>query len=719
MVTVKKILILLIALVSSPCLAASYYFSDCSWTVSDTWTPTSDLCDVILAGNFTSPPATCGRTCYGTFPTIICLDMCETSTLPTCSPAEPTPGTSSTNPWCIQPEPLGKRDAFEQIMDYGAGATITTEVTAGDTIYLCAGICDGLGEATWNLQTHLSNVTEQGCPAVGGDPSGGIYPGRSVFDYAAHGPITIQPYCNSDGQCETVTISGDSDGDNVYDNVTTGDAKYMINTASCSGSGNGTRTSYGDYTWDGDPDGDSIPNLIVQDSDGYIFYDQGLPTGKTNTYTGMELRYQGGEFFQCTGNDCDNIVDDGVGGAVINCVERDSALVAATRVIGTVNITNNKMHHACYAGVRTNNNCLTAGNAPYTATQNEGCTSGITALNVTGNTSWNVTTFYNSHQIRNVTIDGNTITDSKYGIGIEEQTRNMTVTDNIIGCTGQYDTNTGANNAWGKCTYGIEVSDGDAPPCDGCGDGGLAPGSCSNGLASQNGYCMSNDITIARNKVFQSGTGLLVTGIDWKGHGSDAGSYPTLGTSKIENNMIWNVRGPCTGDASHYYEAPLATTSVDSLTLQNNTVYNGKCQNNLSGASHTFIDNILNNDDGLELFVSASAAGSTIQYNNLYDNTGTIATINGVSYTCGGIDGAGTGNICRDDTFRDVTPATPASWDLRFLIGTSPSINSGSGGATDDLEGNTRSDGSPDIGADEWFFTGFAIPDPPPPAKVR
>ena len=54
-------------------------------------------------------------------------------------------GTQS-NPYCLDPTGSGNKTSFRYLMDGSA-----PDVVAGDTIYLCAGACDGTGSATYNL----------------------------------------------------------------------------------------------------------------------------------------------------------------------------------------------------------------------------------------------------------------------------------------------------------------------------------------------------------------------------------------------------------------------------------------------------------------------------------------------------------------------------------------------------------------------------------------
>ena len=629
------------------------------------------------------------------------------------------------NPWCLNPEASGgDKSSFDAMMDGGTGTTLKTELAAGDTVYLCAGPCDYQGTATWYLQAHDSPKAD------GSDCTGR----RAVFDYEVDGPIIITPLGG-----ENVVLSGDANGNNVYD---VGEATHFVSTADCDGVTNPTFSSHSGYSWIGGH------ALTIEKFGTFAFYN--VNTTGDNLYEGMEIRYGNSgtgaqEFWQCTGNDCDNLgTDDGLGSPSIACTTNDSGAFGVHGLSGgTITIRDNVVHHICFAAFRTNGNCNTT--LIGGATQTTGCTSGITALNIIDNRGWNVGAIYNSHQVRNVTIRGNYFTDVNSGIGLEEQNTNIVVDGNTIGTLGLYDITAGSGTFFGKGTYAIGVNDGDGPPSDGCYDQ-VCSGSSNNGAlcttvanciddgvdpasrcGGQEGVCTTHNIQITRNKIFgysnhDSNYALrqsyIMGGIYWKAHNTDVSlegtthdGFDDLGDSRIENNMIWYTQD---SDGNfNVEEASLAVSAPDSVVVRNNTVYNGN-KTYLDGASHTFDGNLIVKSNQVfagnlpELVVTASAIGSSVHGNNLNDagDGGTVASINGSNLTCAQVNStpglglaSGSTNICAASTFVNIAGAK-STWDLHLLAADSANVNVAQSGPTDDIDGESRP--SP--------LTGIALP---------
>ena len=656
---VKATLLLALCCLPTTALAADYYFSDCD------------------AGYISGGPGEgCGLSLANSTGSACDHDLGHVGQ---CGCAKSNwdvpdnlgqPGTWP-NPWCLAPEPSGLRDSFEEMMDGGTGTALTTDLVAGDRILLCAGFCDGTSTAVFHLQSHDAYQNSESC----GSPTA-----RSVFDYQANGPIAIEPYCIG-SSCETVVLDGDADADNTYDS---GEATHLVNTGSCVA---GVFSGKGDYIWDGDPPNTGTAHIIVQKAVTALVYDQGLPSGKTNLYKGLELRYQGDTLFPCTGDDCDNVANDGVGvtpgAGSVGCVQFDSGAFVVTRELGTVTMTKGRYHHLCFAALRSNNNC--------NGTQASGCTDGVTALNFTDNEIWNAGAVTNSHQARNALFARNYAHDTQWGIGFEEQYVDSRIEDNRVACLGEYDVNSTGGEV-GKCTVGIEVTDGDNPPSDGCAD-----------VGGNEGVCTTTNVIVQRNKVYQAGNGKFTTGIKFVAHNSSG----TLGTSAVVNNMVWNVQksSSCTsGDA----ETSLAVLSVDPVLVESNTVYGSKCPVTLGGAAHTFIDNLVTSGVNSEFLVTASAASSDITYNVLYDTSGTIATVNGAAYSCATVPTIQNNNRCSACAFAALPTGPASNWDLSAVLHLSPSDavcrNTGTSGPTDDIDRQDRTGvtaGVTDVGADE------------------
>lgn len=172
----------LVLLLSAPAArAADYYFSDCGYhPISAPSFGDGVYCDGTLASD------TC-QTCYGSYPNQICYDRWD------CAQIQPDCGGdrgSVSNPYCIVPDgsvSLG-HVAFGAMSD-GDGGT-AGELVTGDTIYLCAGRCDGTGSATYFLGRNGSTTLLTG--QIGVDN------------------VTIRTYPG-----ETVILSGDSNANGV------------------------------------------------------------------------------------------------------------------------------------------------------------------------------------------------------------------------------------------------------------------------------------------------------------------------------------------------------------------------------------------------------------------------------------------------------------------------------------------------------------------------
>jgi len=646
---------------------ADHYFSDCGCTASDACRQA--LCDV-------NPGASgCGMM--------------------------PVRGTRE-NPWCLDPGGDGVKESFDYLMDGSA-----PELAPGDTVRLCAGACDGAGTATWWLQTHV------GWPSSNAACTGAY---RVVFDMEVSGtaaqPITITPYCVG-SSCETVVLSGDSNNDGIFNPGV--DADRFVSDIDCDGS---TYVGgHGYYKWLGDPDGDHAPNLVIEKVDFYVFGLQQNAPGWV--IDGLELRYMSGRFFGPLSPGSDGA---GQVGCTNNEGERGTAF-NVSRNTASISMTNNIIHHGCFAALRPINNC--AGN-------NQSCVGGQTSMIFSDNTIYNMGAIINGHQGRNWVITGNRAWDNFDGIGIEEQVTNVLVEDNRLSCMGQYMVNL-VGSAW-KCRAAIYVSDGDNPPSDGCADAGGA-----------GGLCTARDIRIRRNRIFgksysgelSQGRGFLLGGIAFYAHNSTG----DLGTSVIENNMIWHVQQADDCTSGNFYalapndvrEAGLGVYSSDTLVIQNNTVYDTACWGlMIGGGSHVVRDNLVqqsvrhaDGSDLPEVLLMSDALGSTFMNNNLSPGTGTgtvvrVCDSTGVcstSYACSQISGSfGSGNKCLTTAFVR-TSGGREDWDLHLGNGDTANLDGGVASVAEDIDRQTRV-GLPDIGADERNTQDTSAPAAPTQVQV-
>ena len=118
------------------------------------------------------------------------------------------------DPYCLDPGATGTNESFEFVMNGSA-----PDVVAGDTIFLCAGACDGTGTTTYHVETTGTNLDAK----------------TYVFDPQVSGtsgqPITITTHPG-----ETVIISGDSNNNGVND-PTDVDVLFTTNTTVGRGKG--------------------------------------------------------------------------------------------------------------------------------------------------------------------------------------------------------------------------------------------------------------------------------------------------------------------------------------------------------------------------------------------------------------------------------------------------------------------------------------------------
>lgn len=301
------------------------------------------------------------------------------------------------NPWCLDPEGAGRNDSFRIISDGGTGA-ITTELAAGDTVYLCAGACDGQGSAIYHLSPAVSGVAF-------------IQPRASG---ASGRPITIRSYPG-----ETVTLTGDTNGNGVAD--PTEPDKFL------DGTGNGANRAW--WVWQ---------DLIWDRWKTIVFY---INEGASNwTFSNIEVKHLGhpdGTSLPYFWNDVDMYDASGGGGVCDNQV--NSYIFKVADLAGPLIIQNSRFHHVCGFAHRDTVNDSTAG-----------------SLLMVNNEYYNLGVVSNDFIGRNTTYRGNNIHDVFDGVGIEENMKDVVVEDNTVSCPGAYRVSKD-----GRCGIGIKVTDGD------------------------------------------------------------------------------------------------------------------------------------------------------------------------------------------------------------------------------------------------------------------
>ena len=202
-------------------------------------------------------------------------------------------GTQS-NPYCLDPTGSGNKTSFRYLMDGSA-----PDVVAGDTIYLCAGACDGTGSATYNLGV------------AGTATNGWTFVFAPVVSGTASAPITISGYAG-----ETVVLSGDTNGNGIPE---ASEPDTMITNVTSSG------TNRQWYVW---------KNFTVEKLQEAVFYINNNPANWT--FDNIEVRYfdaqiwNGGTVFA---NGC----NDQGGGYVFKVADLQ----------GPLTIKNSRFHHIC------------------------------------------------------------------------------------------------------------------------------------------------------------------------------------------------------------------------------------------------------------------------------------------------------------------------------------------------------------------------------------
>jgi hypothetical protein len=199
------------------------------------------------------------------------------------------------NPYCLDPTGSGNKTSFKYLMDGAA-----PDVAPGDTIYLCAGACDGTGTGTYNLgvagTATSNNWTYVFSPVVSG---------------TASAPITISGYPG-----ETVILSGDTNNNGVPD---AGEPDTMITDVTSAGSNRQW------YVW---------KNFIVEKLQEAVFYINNNPANWT--FDNIEVRYFAAQMWN-GGTVFSNGCDDQGGGYVFKVADLQ----------GPLTIKNSRFHHIC------------------------------------------------------------------------------------------------------------------------------------------------------------------------------------------------------------------------------------------------------------------------------------------------------------------------------------------------------------------------------------
>lgn len=378
------------------------------------------------------------------------------------------------DPFCLDPGNDGVKDSFAYLQD---GAQ--PELAAGDNVYLCAGLCDGSGTASYTVGKRQM-TPPSGVTCIGGDSNKAWLVPRTSGNSVSR--ITIQSYPG-----EFVYISGDTNGNNTIDST---DTKVLVST--CDSADQSTLPSY--WTW---------KNMGVEKATvGFHLYSQ------TNLYDGAWI--WDGVIFQRFGAQWlwnDQEICNGVGSSCdINtqCSIGDVyPLNAGNHMRKGFTIRNSIFRHICGPGTR----IVTARET------------GAVFL-MDSNEFYNMYSAANDFDIRNGQYiwRNNYVHDVFQGIQIENGVQNATIEDNVITCPGTYNTRRDHN-----CLHGISVNNGDTPGCS---------GDCLNS---------HKNINIHRNVFVGNTTAGSAKGmskcIDFQGICTSAGSCTYDNSFVIQNNV--------------------------------------------------------------------------------------------------------------------------------------------------------------------------------------
>ena len=204
-------------------------------------------------------------------------------------------GTQS-NPYCLDPTGTGNKTSFRYLMDGSS-----PDVVAGDTIYLCAGACDGSGSGTFNL-------------GVSGNASNGdSFVFAPVVSGTASAPITISGYTG-----ESVVLSGDTNNNGIPEAT---EPDILVTNTTSSGANRAW------YVW---------KNFTAEKFQTNVFYLNANPANWT--FDNIEVRYTSTEMWNggtiyaagCTNE---------MGGFVFKVADLNAPLT----------IKNSRFHHICGA----------------------------------------------------------------------------------------------------------------------------------------------------------------------------------------------------------------------------------------------------------------------------------------------------------------------------------------------------------------------------------
>lgn len=650
------------------------------------------------------------------------------------------------HPYCLDPLSTGFTDTYNILFD-GVNAGQNPEAVAGDTIFFCAGPCDGTG-STVIRPTPINTTAAQARHADCGPHCSVASGSHNVGD-----ACSVDPDCGIPGTCpprhvlwvprvcgtdsahqitlrtfpgEDVTISGDTLGNDVF----SGGADDIAQP------GCDTRIP------------DPCPFVTIQNLKfakvQHQFF-RGMPGGNHvgfNDWTFDTVEMSG---------TCSQGMWDGMGlypgGCPVNSAASNGSGydLNVTGVTTNFLVKNSKFHDGVFAFRFVDN-------------------AAATAITVQDSEGYNLNAFSNDFHSRNITYQRNYVHDTaSQGFSEENDTIGVIVQDNSYECKGDYQLispappNFDPNGNGYTCVVGITDNDGDTP-----------------GDKAQQYH--SKGLTIRRNKVWgdalnPSQHGLLRGGIwltascrssypviacthnagdhqgtcggglycDGSSGGVDGQCFPSDGwsactydqTNHVDGNEVWNVQANDQPDGtSQASNAGIMVSSPNAAVIANNSVYEitrtgiaalgntaHKVANNIIGAT------LSGSTSWSPLLLETGFTAADLTHNVVTDESTVVGGY--CSYPCtGGGDatitkaalpglgdasnfvGIPTYAICDVIASCALLDPKPANWDLHLNATDSVARNAGEN--TDcpafDIDVQARPYGALcDLGADEWL----------------
>ena len=627
-----------------------------------------------------------------------------------------------TDPYCLDMDNDGINESFQEAWDGNATPVADIDFASGDKIILC---CNGGSGTCVGAPTEC--IFALGDDGDGPGLSSEVGPLTPSISGTAINPIVVTHYLS-----EIIRLSGDADGDKVFD------AGFDLQRFQ-----HQTGSDYIHFEC-------GTQNIIFEDIGAHDDGDIVDTNGSVGlSFDGCEFRGIGDKMWEW-----DKAAEDPTNTSHVHWAldaggnTGRSLFIAANSCSFTFK--NNLVHHV--AGVWTRN------------VLNDGCNGEVDLFenneyyNVRRvNDSW-INWDWDLNKGKKITYRNNYIHDTTICFNYEHENFGHIMEDNICLCLGEWQMNANGHCFEAAITAFKENTGGNA--CANTtgqtvrrniigsrADGGASSIDCRADPPPANcGAYQSNPIRFEGGCI-SPGPGCSAT----------VGCQGFEANTVIENNIILRYH-PTEGGASDLHNAAISvqTNQVDVIKIRNNTIYDSEIGIHVNGSAVEIEPDIINNwifkanDDGtrteMELKLSSTADGGIINNNNFYHGglgspTTIVANVGGTTYQCNGINALGTGNICSqakavkcDDT-HNCTDGTGADtvagfcgkadrpcngvsgvpgWDLHLDASDTVNKDAGTstGGATDDIDKEAR-DGSPDIGADELIAT------TPPPAKLE